>query len=469
MRQSTAVGARRAAAMGSALALVLAWVAGARAQPPAFDPEARYRVAVDGAPSRGPGDALVTVVEYSDFACPYCRRAQDTLNLLQTLYPEQVRVVFRHNPLDEEEGTLAAEASMAAHAHGLFWPMHDRIFDAGGVVTRSQLEGFALELGLDITEFRRALDERLYRAQVLRDAGDADALGIHSTPVFFVNGRPIRGALPLSVFVDRVEQELARAQEMVAAGVPAARVYAALMERARPRADADPFAADIDVPVLDESRTYPVGEGLPRHALGPRDALVTVVVFSDFQCPFCLRFLPVLYAIRDEYPDDVRIVFRHHPLDFHADAQLASEAAAAAAAQGKFWPMHDLLYQHQDRLGRADLERYAERAGLDMARFRAELDAHRYARAITLDRAIGSALGVAGTPTLFINGVPVRGARSYEVVKHVYLEPALERARILLANGVARADIYRTLLRASGQTPAWYRIAEPELQRAPGI
>src|SRR5262249_2575874 len=140
------------------------------------------------------------------------------------------------------------------------------------------------------------------------------------------------------------------------------------------------------------------------HQLGPDDALVTIVEWSDFQCPFCAHTAPLLAHERKKYGDQVRIVYRHFPLSGHRDAQLAAEAGVAAAEQGKFWAFHDQIWANFGKLSRADLEGYAKVAGLDLAKFRAALDERRYHDAVVAENAAAEALGVSGTPTMFING-----------------------------------------------------------------
>lgn len=421
------------------------------AQLPVFDPDATYRIPVGDSPTRGPADALITIVEFSDYACPFCRRSQRVMKLLERVYPGQIRMVFKHYPLDPEEGTLPAEAAMAAGDQGRFWAMHDRIFEAGGIVDRAQLESFALELGLDIARFRRVLDDRTYRAHVVRESEYAHKLGVTSAPTFFVNGRPIKGALSLDAFVELIEETLPKARAVRDRGVAPVDVYRTLVADGQQKARVDPTISPRKRPRLDESRTYNVGLGLPGHTLGPDDALLTIVIFSDFQCPFCQRVLPTLRAIRQAYGRDVRFVFRHQPLDFHSLAQLASEAAVAAAAEGRFWEMHELMFRNQKQLSRADLQKYAKAIGLDMERFSSALDDRRYFNVVANERAIGSALGVKGTPTLFINGSPVRGAKPFERIDEHYLAPKLAEARALVARGVARADVYATIMRAAEQ------------------
>ena len=140
------------------------------------------------------------------------------------------------------------------------------------------------------------------------------------------------------------------------------------------------------------------------HFRGPIDAPVTVVEYGDFECPYCGRAEPVVRELLQEF-GDVRYVWRHLPLsDVHANAQLAAEAAEAAARQGAFWQMHDLLFEHQDALGPRDLVGYAQELGLDVERYTADLREHTGAARVAEDIDSADLSGVSGTPTFFING-----------------------------------------------------------------
>jgi protein-disulfide isomerase len=412
-----------------------------------FDPAAVYDVQLgDASPTEGPADAPVTIVEWSDYACRYCNRVQRTLHDVARLDSGKVRWVYRHLPLDSDD-TLTAEAGLAAAAQGQFWPMHDRLFAVHGHVDRAGVEEIAQDLGLDMTRFRGDLDAGTYRQQVLADAAEAFRLGVSGTPTFFVNGRALRGAQPLGVFLRVIDEEAARAKELLDTGVAPADLYAKLVEKGADSADADE-EEDYETPELDPAGTYKVGLGLDGHALGKSDALVTVVEWSDFQCPYCGQEAPVLEKLRDEYGDDVRIIYRHFPLPMHPDAELAAEAAVEAAVQGKFWAFHDRLFADQDHLSRADLDKVAKDLGLDMKQFDAALDDRRHQDAVADDAAAGAALGITGTPSLFINGSPIEGAASYDQLKYV-VEARLDEARSLIAHGIAREDVYGTVMGAA--------------------
>ena len=135
---------------------------------------------------------------------------------------------------------------------------------------------------------------------------------------------------------------------------------------------------------------------------GPADAKVTIVEYSDFECPFCGRAAEVVEKVKEKYGQKVRFVFRQFPLGMHENAPLAAEAALAAHAQGKFWPLHDILFENQRSLDRASLEGFAEKAGLDVAKFKKALDDHTYAAAVESDKKLGDEAGVSGTPSMFI-------------------------------------------------------------------
>jgi len=172
----------------------------------------RVSVAPEG-PSRGPEDAPVTIVEFSDFQCPYCRRAQPVIERLLERYEGHVRLVYRHLPLDSihPRAQAAAEASACAAAQDAFWPYHDKLFENAKALERDDLVGYAEELGLDTDQFAQCVEERRFREQVAADAAAAQQAGITGTPAFVVNGLLISGAQPVEEFAEVIDAELARA------------------------------------------------------------------------------------------------------------------------------------------------------------------------------------------------------------------------------------------------------------------
>lgn len=147
------------------------------------------------------------------------------------------------------------------------------------------------------------------------------------------------------------------------------------------------------------------------HTHGPADAPVTVVQYGDYECPYCGRAYPVIKAVQEKMGAQLLFVFRNFPLkQMHPHAMRAAEAAEAAGAQGQFWEMHDLLYEHQDALEDDDLRRYAEDLGLDTTEFeRSVFEEHLYSKHIKKDFKSGIHSGVNGTPTFFISGTRYDG------------------------------------------------------------
>jgi protein-disulfide isomerase len=150
---------------------------------------------------------------------------------------------------------------------------------------------------------------------------------------------------------------------------------------------------------------------------GNPNARVTLVEFADYECPHCKRFQPVLRQILDEFRKDVRIYFKHYPLPQHTNARLAAEAAVAAQKQGKFWPYQDKLWENQDSLTPAEMEKFAKETGLDLTKFRADLDDVKTKTRVQKDRTDGTTLGLSSTPTLYINGREYTDAKDTESLR----------------------------------------------------
>jgi protein-disulfide isomerase len=209
-------------------------------------------------------------------------------------------------------------------------------------------------------------------------------------------------------------------------GVPEAEVLNLVRQRlaeqkraARRKAFFEELRAKVKVRVLLNPPRVNVEEG-DNPTLGPKDAPVTVVEFSDFQCPYCARAAPLVKQLRDTYGDKVRVVFRDFPLvRIHKDAAKASEAAACAREQGKFWEMHDKLFSDQAHLGVPELKGSAKALGLDTGKFDACLDSGRHEETWKESAREGEHDGVSGTPFFFVNGRIVSGAVSFDSFKAV--------------------------------------------------
>ena len=187
------------------------------------------------------------------------------------------------------------------------------------------------------------------------------------------------------------------------AAVMAALDASPLMHRATPKLLEDPVA----IPVTGD----PV--------LGPADARVTVVEFSDFQCPYCAVAVVKLNAVLKAYPNDVKLVFKQYPLEMHSQAALAAEAALAAQRQGKFWQLHDAMYANRTHLTRQNILALAGTIGLDVKRFEQDWDSPAIKQALAKEQQEGDAVGVNGTPTIFIDGQRYNGDLALDALRPI--------------------------------------------------
>ena len=173
-------------------------------------PGGAARLRVEGAPSRGPESAPVTVVEFTDFECPYCLRAQPSIERLRAEYPDSVRVVFKHFPLSFHKRAINAHrAALAAGEQGKFWEMHDRIFENPRALDAETMREHARALGLDEARFEQSFASDRLAEQIDRDVAEGRAAGVRGTPAFFINGRLLSGAQPFDRFKEMVDEELA--------------------------------------------------------------------------------------------------------------------------------------------------------------------------------------------------------------------------------------------------------------------
>ena len=163
-------------------------------------------------PSLGPDDAPVTIIEFSDYQCPYCRRAEPVVQQVLERYPSQVRFVFRHFPLERihSEARGAAEAAACANQQGRFWEFHGKLFAPGAKFDAESLRQHASDVELDLEAFQTCVDERRFEADIEADLDAGRQAGVAGTPAFFVNGIRMKGARPLEDFAAVIDKELGR-------------------------------------------------------------------------------------------------------------------------------------------------------------------------------------------------------------------------------------------------------------------
>jgi protein-disulfide isomerase len=175
-------------------------------------PVQRVEVSVEGAPFKGPAKAPVTIVEFSDFHCPFCRQVLPTLARIEAQYGDKVKLVFRDFPIESlhPEAIKAHEAARCANEQGKFWAYHDKLFASPPKSTPEIFKGLAKELDLEIAKFETCFDSGKYQSAVKKDIEEGNRLGVSGTPAFFINGRLVSGAQPLDAFSRVIDDELAR-------------------------------------------------------------------------------------------------------------------------------------------------------------------------------------------------------------------------------------------------------------------
>jgi protein-disulfide isomerase len=416
-----------------------------------------FKVPVGDSYAKGPADALVTIVEFSDFQCPFCARVLPTLTKIRDTYGPDVRVVFKHNPLPfHRDAPLASEYVLAAGEQGKFWEMHDAVFANQKQLKEPDLKQAAKKVGLDLGEVEAYVKSGRGKAAIAADQKLARQIGAGGTPAFFINGVKLSGAQPFAAFKRVIDAELAKAESMVKKGVARKNVYAKTIANGRTTPAPAPQRQQQKRPP-DTRQRVELADGVP--AKGGKNPLVTIVEFSDFECPFCSRVNPTLDQVMKTYGDDVQIRFRNLPLSFHKRALPAAKAAVAAGEQGKFWEMHDKLFANQKALSDEDFETYAKDIGLDLKKFKADLASKKVADQVAADQRAASKYGARGTPTLFVNGMPLRGAQPFPRFKDA-IDKEIALAKKLIKEGVKRSDVYGEVLKREA--------GKPTAQAAPG-
>ncbi|AKU95784.1 Periplasmic thiol:disulfide interchange protein DsbA [Labilithrix luteola] len=419
--------------------------------------------------TRGKRDALVTIVMFSDFQCPFCSRVEVTLDKVRETYGDDVRIVWKHEPLPfHQHAKIAAvigEGLRAMKGDEAFWRYHDLVFRRQKDMSPESLRAWAVASGADAQELEQGLEKKTWEKKVERDVELAKTIGATGTPSFRINGLEFSGAQPFENFKAVIDGELAKAKSLVAEGVARDKVYRVLVaenfkkhvEEEDDEDEKEDVATVWKVPVA----------GSP--VRGKADAPVTIVEFSDFQCPYCKKVGPTLDEIRKTYGDKVRIVWKDMPLSFHPRAMPAAEVARAArAAKGDagFWDVHDKLFASQPKLEDADLEAVAKSAGLDVAKVMGAVKGQTYKKGIEADMLVGDDIQASGTPHFFINGRRLVGAQPLAKFKTIIDE---ELKKFDDQKGkVAAKDYYDSLMKtAKGAPEPERKIAAPPPANAP--
>ncbi|HWZ91736.1 MAG TPA: thioredoxin domain-containing protein [Polyangiaceae bacterium] len=411
-------------------------------------------------PQWGKADAPVTIVTVSDFQCPFCSRVEPTLKQIRDTYgPDKVRMVWKNNPLPfHKDARPTAEAAMAVFGlkgSEAFWKFHDTAFANQQALTPENFEKWAGEAGVDKAKFKDALAAKKFSAKIDEDLALSTKIGANGTPAFRINGVTVSGAQPFDKFKEVIDAQLGEAQKMIASGTPKSAVYVALTNKnqtAQPDKPAQPNKPDAEeedksvwkVTVLDDD---PVK--------GPKDALVTLVIFSDFQCPFCKRVEDTLKQVSDAYGNDLRMVWKDNPLPFHPRAKPSATLARMAYKKGgdkSFWDAHDQIFASNPKLEDEDLKGIAEKVGLSWDAVKTAIDGNKFADKFDASIDLASDLQARGTPHFFINGVRLSGAQPLDNFKKA-IDEQMTKAKAVMARGVPRAKVYDEIMKEGKEPP----------------
>ena len=416
-------------------------------------------------PVWGNRDAPVTIVVFGEFECPFCGRWQSSMDAIKAQYgPELVRVVWKHFPLwihrNARAAGIAAETVRALGGNQAFWSFHTSAFRNQTKLTRENYEMWARRAGVDAQAFADAFERETYADKVDADTALGRRLGVSGIPRSFINGVTLVGAQPLDDVTSIIDQQLAVASALAAAGTPSDRVYveASKANRAQEPTDAAASAIQDNAPRAAAPTppstvwNIPIGRSPSR---GPADALVTLVVFSDFQCPFCKRVELTYAQIMQEYQGKVRIVWKDLPLAFHARAlpaaMFATEARKQKGDRG-FWDAHDLLFDNQPRFDMTDFEQYARTLRLNWPAVKNAVEMETHKPTIRADTMLAEGTNTTGTPATFINGRRLSGAQPIEVFRAM-IDEEMAKAESLVRAGTAKNAVYAEIMKTA-QMPA---------------
>ena len=385
-------------------------VAEARASARAGQSDATYLpVPIQGSPSLGPEEAPVTIVLFGDFECGFCAQGYDTLRAMQKAQPEKIRLVFKHLPLEfHHYARNAAHIGVVAAEQGKFWEYADALFQHRGELTPELIESEASALGIATD---RAKTEDAIHQKVVSDESLAQTLRIDATPSIVINGIAQIG-VPLQADLEQtIAEQLAVAQALSQAGLAAKDLYwrmtlaqYAPVPQEEPQQESPPAPPTIAHVPID-----------PLTLKGDSEkALITIVEFADFECPYCKDAGATLDRAIASLGSDasrVRVSYRHYPLNFHQHAESAAALSVLAAESGKFWPVHDALFAAQETLNHDAIVRVGVDAGLgDQAQVEQAIAEQKRVDRVRQDVALGAKHGVQATPAFFVNGELHMGA-----------------------------------------------------------
>ena len=407
------------------------------------DPKAEdiYNVELGTAIFRGPEDAPVTVINFSDFQCPFSKRSVDLMETLMKRYNGKVRYVFKHFPLSFHKlAKPASYAAVAAQNQGKFWEYYAKLYTDVKNISEDALVAYAKELKLDMERFNADRISPETAKKVQEDITQGSLFGVRGTPTIFINGVRIVGANSAKI-EETITKQIVVGEQVKAKGVKDP--YKEIVKNGKtkfipPKREAPAVSQDV----------YKVE--IPAHApvWGAEDALVTIALFDDFECPFCSRLYATYEQLKKDYDGRIRIAFINLPLGFHKKAKDAAYAAAAAHKQGKFWDIYSFLFTRQKEWNKVEnfkewLESKKEELPLDWEQFSKDMESKNIENIVSEDVKTATSLGLRGTPASFVNGRFISGALPIDSFKKV-IDEEFKKAE---GKGLKGDALYRDIIK----------------------
>jgi protein-disulfide isomerase len=403
-------------------------------------------------PVWGSRHALVSVVVFGDFQCPYTGKILKTVQSLEQKYgPQDLRIVWKDEPLpfhpNARPAAEAAQAVLLLGQNDAFWRFWELALSHQMDLSPASYETWAQGAGVPLAEYRRLAEAHAGGAKVTAGLAVAQQLGIRGTPTFVINGLIVQGAQPAEKLGAVIDRAMVQAKAALTTGSTPDALYADL---AKANWAAPPADDDDDEPKEDDKKVWNVPvAGAP--TLGSPNALVTIVEFSDFQCPFCKRVEATLKEVREKYGDKVRVVWKDEPLPFHPHALPAAELAREAFVEkgnAGFWAAHNAIFDSAPKLEDEDLVTLGHTLGLDGARVKSALEGKRHAAVIQADNDLSGDLHADGTPHFFINGRRLVGAQPVAAFSAI-IDQEIQHAQTLLAAGAPKAGVYDAMMKTA--------------------
>jgi len=401
-----------------------------------------YKVPLGTSVFKGPANAPVTIINFSDFQCPFSKRSVGMIDQIMKKYDGKVKYVFKHFPLGFHKlAKPAALAAIAAQKQGKFWEYYAILFDNIKSISNENLLKWAEKLKLDMDKFESDRNSERAGRILQNETATGRKFGVRGTPTLFVNGQKVVGADRKKIERIIVNQ-IAVGERHIAKGIKD--VYAHIVkdgiEQYTPP-KRSPKQISEDVYRFDIPKHTPIW--------GAKDAIVTMILIDDFECPFCYRLFKTYEEIKKEYAGKIRIAFINLPLKFHKKARPLAIGAMAAHKQDKFWEMYDLIFKSKNVWKKAKnidewLVSQAKELELDIPKFKRDLKSQAVEGYINTDMKITKKMGIRGTPGTLINGRFISGALPLSTFKNV-IDEAIKNAEPLLKKGLSGEGLYREL------------------------